>query len=655
MKALFYIVLFNFAHLTSLFAQEPIDLIHHIEGSYIGKNISYFEDKDGTYSIQSIDSLPDELFTANKYDIINFGFSKSVFWLRFVVTNKDSLTNWITEIRYPDLDYVTLYYKDENGIWREKNDGDTWPFYQRDINSRNIAFKLPSVNRIDSEYYFRIKSMGPITIPLKIERIDFFESERVKSEVFYGIFYGIMLIMLFYNLFIYFSIRETRYIYYILTIACLILFYGYNYGHIPQYITHFKSPALINLLPLIGSLLGIAGLQFAKVFLNLVQVSPFFYRLVNLIQLLYFLNALLLFIDPVLSYKIKAFLIIFSAITALLAGIVVLKKGNREARFFIFGWGFYFFALFIFVLNQTGLIPGYEFVMDILLIGSITEISLQSFALADKINIYRWQKEQAQEQIIHLREEEAVLLEQKVKERTVQLENANEEIRLTNKDLESFSYSVSHDLRAPARAMHGFSTILEEKYNNKLFDEEGKEALSFLLSESIRMGNLIDDLLAFSRLGKKEIQKSMIDMTVLANNALNDVLKFSEKKYNAKITINNLPSASCDGVLIQQVFVNLISNALKFSSTKQNPIIEIGSFSEANTTTYYVKDNGVGFDMKYYDKLFGVFQRLHDPAEFPGTGIGLAIVQRIIIRHGGSVRAEGKINEGSTFYFTLPK
>lgn len=655
MKTLFYIVLFNFVHLTPLFAQEPIDLIHHIESSYIGKNISYFEDKDGTYSIQSIDSLPDELFTVNKYDIINFGFSKSVFWLRFVVTNKDSLTNWITEIRYPDLDYVTFYYKDENGIWREKNDGDTWPFYQRDINSRNIAFKLPSVNRIDSEYYFRIKSMGPITIPLKIERIDFFESERVKSEVFYGIFYGIMLIMLFYNLFIYFSIRETRYIYYILTIACLILFYGYNYGHIPQYITHFKSPALINLLPLIGSLLGIAGLQFAKVFLNLVQVSPFFYRLVNLIQLLYFLNALLLFIDPVLSYKIKAFLIIFSAITALLAGIVVLKKGNREARFFIFGWGFYFFALFIFVLNQTGLIPGYEFVMDILLIGSITEISLQSFALADKINIYRWQKEQAQEQIIHLREEEAVLLEQKVKERTVQLENANEEIRLTNKDLESFSYSVSHDLRAPARAMHGFSTILEEKYNNKLFDEEGKEALSFLLSESIRMGKLIDDLLAFSRLGKKEIQKSMIDMTVLANNALNDVLKFSEKKYNAKITINNLPSASCDGVLIQQVFVNLISNALKFSSTKQNPIIEIGSFSEANTTTYYVKDNGVGFDMKYYDKLFGVFQRLHDPAEFPGTGIGLAIVQRIITRHGGSVRAEGKINEGSTFYFTLPK
>ena len=228
------------------------------------------------------------------------------------------------------------------------------------------------------------------------------------------------------------------------------------------------------------------------------------------------------------------------------------------------------------------------------------------------------------------------------------------ELETANKELASFSYSVSHDLRAPVRAINSFAKIVKEKYN-QLFDEEGKRLLNIIIDQAIRMGHLIDDLLTFSQLGKKEVQKSIVDMTALVNEVVDEVLKLSEEKSKAKITINDLPPANCDSALMRQVFMNLISNSLKFSNPKPEPLIEIGSYSETNSTVYYIKDNGVGFDMKYIDKLFGVFQRLHSDSDLKGTGIGLAIVQRIILHHGGKVWAEGTVNEGATFYFSLPK
>lgn len=226
------------------------------------------------------------------------------------------------------------------------------------------------------------------------------------------------------------------------------------------------------------------------------------------------------------------------------------------------------------------------------------------------------------------------------------------ELEISNKEMESFSYSVSHDLRAPIRSINGFSKIIEKNYAS-LFDKDGKEYLNIIIKESVRLAHLIDDLLSFSRLGKKELQKTMVDMEALAKEVADELFKSEENQLKVKINIKPLPACYCDDTLIRQVFVNLISNAIKFSSTQPEPSIEIGYTAEKDSTTYYVKDNGVGFDMKFYDKLFGVFERLHNPDEFPGTGIGLSIVKRIIVRHGGKVWAEGKVNGGATFYFSL--
>lgn len=235
-------------------------------------------------------------------------------------------------------------------------------------------------------------------------------------------------------------------------------------------------------------------------------------------------------------------------------------------------------------------------------------------------------------------------LESKVIERTAQLE-------IANKELESFSYSVSHDLRAPLRAINGYAKMLEEDYN-KLFDGEGKRLLSIVQGNATKMGLLIDDLLTFSRLGKKEVNKTLLDMTAMATDTINELKKGLDLK--AKIIINDLDPVMADNALMSQVWINLLSNAIKYSSDKTNSVIEINSKKENNEVVYSVSDNGAGFDMQYVHKLFGVFQRLHSEEEFEGTGVGLALVQRIINKHGGKIWAQGEVGKGATFYFSLP-
>jgi signal transduction histidine kinase len=238
-------------------------------------------------------------------------------------------------------------------------------------------------------------------------------------------------------------------------------------------------------------------------------------------------------------------------------------------------------------------------------------------------------------------------LEQRVVERTAQLV-------AVNKELEAFSYSVSHDLRSPLRAIDGYSHILLEDYANKL-DDEGKRLLNVVRSNTSRMGQLIDDILQFSRTGRSEMMFSGIDMEKMAHGVFEDI-KSSGSGADSKlqIEIEAIPPARGDSAMMRQVFVNLLTNAIKFSRPKEAPRIQVGASTLGDETVYYVKDNGVGFDMQYADKLFGVFQRLHSMEEFEGTGIGLAIVRRIIIRHGGRVWAESKLNEGTTMYFALP-
>lgn len=248
---------------------------------------------------------------------------------------------------------------------------------------------------------------------------------------------------------------------------------------------------------------------------------------------------------------------------------------------------------------------------------------------------------------IKIHQHEAVL-----KKLNLDLEKKNTELNFLNKELESFTYSVSHDLRAPLRAINSYSKIIQEEHKDDLNDEV-KRMLGIISSNAEMMGVLIDNLLSLSKLGKREINKENISMSLLLSAVMED-LRHSGHGKNVFWNIKEVPDCKGDRHLLKQVLVNLLSNAVKYSSKKEAPVIEVGAEKQDKWITYYVKDNGAGFDPKYADRLFGVFQRLHKASDFEGTGVGLAIVHRIITRHGGTVWAKSALNEGATFYFQLP-
>ena len=236
-------------------------------------------------------------------------------------------------------------------------------------------------------------------------------------------------------------------------------------------------------------------------------------------------------------------------------------------------------------------------------------------------------------------------LEERVKQRTRELE-------VVNKELEAFSYSVSHDLRAPLRAVSGYAMILKEDYSPQL-DAEATRLVDTILANAKMMGNLIDDLLSFSKMARLQTVQETVDMNQLVQQCINTLtVNMAEKP-----TVSIQPLAMCvgDRSMLQQVWFNLLDNAIKYSSRTEQPNILVGMISKPQFDVYFVKDNGIGFDMKYVHKLFGVFQRLHRQDEFEGTGLGLALAQRIINRHGGEIWAEAAPQQGATFYFSIPK
>jgi PAS domain S-box-containing protein len=295
-------------------------------------------------------------------------------------------------------------------------------------------------------------------------------------------------------------------------------------------------------------------------------------------------------------------------------------KGKQQTE----GWqqrksGEAFYANIIFtpLYTQDGILRGYAMVTR--------DITLQK----------RLEKEN---QALHEK------LEDKVAQRT-------EELALVNKELEAFSYSVSHDLRTPLRAISGFSMMLQEDYADKL-DAEANRIIATIIRNTTMMGKLIDDLLSFSRVGRLKVLHEDVSMKRLVNEVLEELLYNKTKKY--KIEIEPLPTCKGDPGMLKQVWANLVGNAIKYSSKVDTPEIRIGSRLEGAFQVYNISDNGAGFDMKYTDKLFGVFQRLHRMDEFEGTGLGLALAKRIISKHGGDIRGEGNPEKGATFYFSLP-
>ncbi|MFH1446971.1 MAG: ATP-binding protein, partial [Chloroflexota bacterium] len=289
------------------------------------------------------------------------------------------------------------------------------------------------------------------------------------------------------------------------------------------------------------------------------------------------------------------------------------------------------------ILPQETTFDNYEVEHDFITIGKRSML----------LNARQMQRVLGKEQVVLLAIED--ITERKLAEEVIHKLNTG--LEALNQDLESFTYSIAHDLRAPLRAVNGFSRILVEEFGKQL-PEEAKHYLSRIQDNTNQMGSLIDDLLGFSRLGQQVVNIQSINCEEMVNTVL-DNLKPQLSGRSVKISVAELPSFFADPALMKQVWINLLSNAIKFTAHTKLARIEVGAKETKQDIVYFVKDNGVGFDMRYADKLFKVFQRLHSRTEFEGTGVGLAIVQRIIARHGGRIWAEAEVDKGAAFYFTL--
>ena len=260
---------------------------------------------------------------------------------------------------------------------------------------------------------------------------------------------------------------------------------------------------------------------------------------------------------------------------------------------------------------------------------------------------------QVQAEELTVQAEELTVQKEELERLNADLRSEQQLLEAANEDLESFSYSVSHDLKAPVRAIEGFSRMLMAEHADKL-DAEALRLLQVITSNTKLMHHLIDDLLALSRLGRMQVRKSVVNLAAMTNK-LFERLRTQEPERNVRLTVGDLPPGLADQSLLYQVMQNLLANAVKFTKSRQTVVIEVGGRTEGQENIYYIMDNGAGFDERHVSNLFRPFQRLHGEEEYEGTGVGLAIVQRIIQRHGGRVWAEGKLNEGATFYFALPK
>ena len=269
--------------------------------------------------------------------------------------------------------------------------------------------------------------------------------------------------------------------------------------------------------------------------------------------------------------------------------------------------------------------------------------------LAQLMHVARWRADQDAAALRVAQAELRALnttLELRVRDRTAQLEEANRE-------MEAFAYSVSHDLRAPLRHLHGFAHLLRGHTAGKL-DEKAQHYVDVIETTSKTAGTLVDELLSFSRMGRTEMRHSVVDLNLLIVEAKQDLAPELDGRV-VRWNLDRMPLVHADPAMLRLVVRNLLTNAVKFTRDRNPAIIDVGCRSAENETVFFVQDNGVGFDMRYVDKLFGVFQRLHRVEEFEGTGIGLANVRRIVARHGGRTWAEGTVGVGATFYFSLPK
>ena len=640
-----------FLALNGLAANQEVTLLEG-EGNVVLGRLGYLKDKEHRLSLAEV--LKSNFIPLKAEQVPSFGFDGATHWFKLNIKNPGDQIVWFLEVGYAPLDEVQIFFKDSSGAWLSKKSGDLFSISSREIPHHHIVFPI-SLFGSTSELYIRLNTTSSVQLPLTIWSPEKFYQSAFQMQFAHGIFYGIILIMVFYNLFLYFSIRDLSTFYYILTLLAganvIAFFQGYGFFYL-----YPRWPALNSAFTILsGPLFIITSGLLTRSFLRLKDFSNKLDQALIATALVTVLLVLVLFIFPQkISFRALHLLTIMNCGLILISAFYCFIKEYRPARYFLLAWFTLLLAGVLFSLKNLGYFPSNALSNSALCIGGIMQTLLISFALGDRINFLTKENQEAKEKELLFKQNLNEQLEKEIKLRTEEIQQTNKELKETNQIKDKLFSVISHDLRGPLHSLKGTLNILRM---GALNPEEFNKLTETIEGQLHQTSYLLDNLLQWS---KTQMQgESFTPTHIKLNTVLIEILQlveqdFDQKKIQASHTLQEGLVVFADSNMIRTVLRNLISNALKF--TEEHGKIIIDAKSNGDVVLISIEDNGMGIPSRYLKDIF-TLQGITTVGtrEEKGTGIGLVLCKEFVEKNGGRIWVDSEEGKGSTFYFTVPR
>ncbi len=689
-------------------AQDSISYSNSGDRLSIGNRSEYFNDATGLLTADQV--INSKQFKPALQDVQNYPVSGAAYWVKFVVANGTNDNNLVVELEYPTLDSVEFISVDAQGHKEVQLTGEYIAISKRNYQHQNYIFDLNLKAGETRTYYIRTKASEQVSLPLTVSTAKRIEESIFDRDLIFGLYAGIILVMMLYNLFLYFTVRDRSYLYYVLYILFVGMSQACLQGYAPRFLypnSYFLTNAMMVWVP---ALSGIFSVLFIWDFMNIKHYTPVLYKVLYGILLVYCAIIVVSFTGNYrLCTAVMQLLVMILAIVGYTVAIKISRKGYRPAKFFLIAFSIFIAGVFVFVLRNVNVLPYNTFTYYAMPIGSVLEVVLLSIALADKINLFRKEKEESQAQaLLALQEnerivrEQNVILEKKVDERTQELQVANSEVHKAMKELKEaesqlvesekmaslgqLTAGIAHEINNPINFVTSNvkplsrdvrilletvdvmeKMILEQspeqhklvkRYKNEIDYDYLKVEIDQLLTGisdgASRTAEIVKGLRIFSRLDEDDLKKADInegmDSTlIITNNMLNNHIKI-QKNYG------NLPLIECYPGKLNQVFLNIISNGIyavqKRFGDKDGGVLTISTYHDATYVYIKIADNGTGMDEQTKKRLFEPFFTTKDVGE--GTGLGLSIAYNTINKHNGQILIESQLGAGTEFIIKLP-
>lgn len=648
----------------SVYDGSSIVLDNATSSYQLGMHMDYIEDPSRKLSLNEITSAPyRERFSLHRKNAPSFGFTESAFWYRTEIVNPyPTAQTLILEETIPYIDSIRLYTPDRSkpGGYAVRHAGDKLPFKDREILHHNFLFKITVGANQRLPVFIRIESRAAVMTPFTIWQEAAFDQHARNINILYGLFFGILISIAIYSLFLLLNMRETIYLYFILFIGCVALVVSTSHGLSYMYLWP-ESPRIAEMMQVVGiSLFQIIGILFARSFLHTRETLPHINRLFNILLLVHTLiiGTALVSDDFILIAKISILCLYLYSFLLLLSGILALRSGNRAARFYLLAWTSSIIGALITALTLFNILP-YHFVLlnAGYLFGFLLDVIFLSLALSDKILVLRQERDQAQQSAHETLQSSKERLEVEVAERTKDLVSARKEAELANQAKTQFLSNMSHELRSPLIGILGFSELLLTDEEHPLTPEQ-QENTQVIHDSGNHLKELIDDVLniAIIESGSFAIDLQSISLREALAEAIT-LVQASASKQKIEIIDRTTDESemfwvAADRLRLRQVIINLLSNAIKYSNSPGRVTVALEQTESG--VRLCVRDRGPGISKENLATIFEPFTRHTDNAGIEGVGIGLTITRKLIKLMNGWITVDSVLGEGSTFSIELP-